>query len=396
MPIGNAIAASGVLRRNHYRAGLRTLLCEAQDTNRCPRSEDLSTWTKSGGTGTATGGQADPLGGTSAFKLDDQDGAIDVNWFSANLGAYGGASTDRGFSFFCKADTSAAADVGLRDETAATYRIRLTVTNTAGVITAAVQSGSGVVVAVLPATDAPGWYRVLVQVSAMTPGNTHKVYLRPAGQTGTNLGAMLFWGICAHDSAIPGHSYIQNNTAGSTQCDKDSLSLPWPVAPGTLSLYVKYRETGSQLLAKSNLLPSVRIATLLGSGGDVIPRIILFHPASNNVQLHVSNFTTTGGVSTSGLGAFAYGDTIEVFGWIYSDGSAQVAASINGAAPVISARSSALAGGLPSAWSTDGLLSSQKFYPGSVVNGVMEWITGGLFPGTFSMAELQALAGVVG
>lgn len=391
MPIGLATALAGEMRRNNYRAGLRSILLEHADVNRCPRSEDLSLWTKSAGTGAATGGQADPMGGTSAFKLDDTDGAIDVNWGSPNFLAYSGAATSRGYSFYAKADTSAAGDVGIFDVTAAAYRMRITVTNTAGVITAAIASGTGSIVAVLPATDAPGWYRILVQVTGLTPANTHKFFLRPAGQVGTNVGAMLFWGFMAHDSTVPCHSYVPNPGTGSVTCDADNLALPWRVAPGALSIYTKYREIGSQMLAVSGGL-SVRQCEIAGPN-STLPRVILLHPGSQHFRLQIESPAGNALSTTSGTPTLVYDDIIEAFGWIYQDATCRVGVSINGAAPILGNLSTALPAGFPPAWSSDGLVASQKLRPGATgVNGPREQIAMAPFPGIFTLDEMRSLA----
>lgn len=396
MSIGNVLAASGELRRKHFRAGLRTLLLEASEVNRCPQSENLSTWVQSTGTGSRTGTQTDPLGGTSAYKLDDQDATVSMNWHSANLVAYGGAYTSRGFSVYAKADTSALGNFGVFDTNAGVYKARFNLTNTGGVITAALEFGAGSVVAVIPSTDQPGWYRVLVQVTGLTIGNNHQIYLRPTDINNVAaVGAMLFWGVMAHDHGYPCHSYVQNNTNGSLTCNGDDLQFPWLVQPGALSIYAAYREIGAQGVALAEAT-SVRIVQI-DNGANASPRIILFHPNSKEFRIQYENLTQNNSVSTTGAPTLAYGDFVELFAWVYQNGTAQIGVVVNGGAILLSPVGAALASGLPAAYDPLSLLANQRVRVGSSIGGGAggEFKAYGLFPGIYTPDEMRSLAAQV-
>jgi hypothetical protein len=386
-----ADAASGEIRRKNYRNGIRTLLLEGNDLNCCPRSEDLSTWTKSIGTGSATGSQADPKGGTTAYKLDDQDAVIGVNWSSPQFAAYTAAWTTRGFSHFYKADTAAVCEIGVFDITAAVYRARVSLTPVAGVLTAggvAFTTGTGRVVAVLPVTNQPGHYRVLFEVDNIVVANNHRFIVRPAGPTVESLGASILWGFHAHNMGSPSHAYTANaGASGAVTVVKDDLRMPWLTPPGALSTYVKFYDTGIQRIA--SIHNTTQLVFQLGDVNNVDPRhLIVFGASSNPSAQHLFGGTVQ---STVTAPTFAYGDLIEMVSWLYADGSVQLAMSVNGAVPTVAARSATKA--FAPAWAADGQVTSQVIRPfSSLTDAGAEVAAMGFFPGIFSFAELQSLA----
>lgn len=385
-----ATAAINEARRRQFRNGVRSLLLEASDVNLCPRSEDLTTWTKSGGTGSATGGQGDPYGTTTAVKLDDQDGAIDVNWQSPLFAAYSGAFTTRGFSFHMKADTAAEAEIGIHDATALVYRARIRCVPVAGVLTAAginFSVGTGRVVAVLPVTAQPGHYRVLVEVDGLTVANTHRFIVRPAGATGSAVGASILWGFMAHNLPSPTSYFPNNGASGSTTRTADTLRLPWLTAPGATTFYAKYYEVGMQRQA---IVQGVTVRALqVGDIGNVDPRLIVGMSSAGFLLVQHANAATGASVSsTLNIGTLVYGDLVEVVGIIYPDGSVQVFGSINGAAVTAGPRTAAKV--LPAAWAADGQLTSQviqAFAP----TGFGELLELAAAPGIFSFTEMQGV-----
>lgn len=386
--------AVDVLRRKHWRAGRRTFLLESADTNHCPRSEDLSFWTKGTGTGARTGSQTDPKGGTTANLLDDQDNVNGVLWQSPTF-AFTGAVTQRGLSFFYKANTAAASEVGLRDETAGVIRGRVTITPTAGVVTAAsvaFNTGSGAVVAVLPVTDQPGWYRILLDITGIAvPTNLHAVYAWPAGTSGPAMGSAYFWGFHAHSQCTPARQYWGPTAAGSVNSGSDQLQIPWLTPPGAITLYARYYEVGMQKksVVEAN---SQRIIELSGSS-IADPRIILYHQQPN-AELRMAHNPLVGGQSTSqtvGLPTLVYGDKVEAMGLVYPDGGVQVFVSVNGGAVIAGSRGPART--FDAAWSPDGLVSSQRIKPFSLVGGSAEVERILVTPGVHTFAEAQSLAG---
>lgn len=368
------------------------MLLESADTNHCPRSEDLSFWTKGTGTGVRTGGQTDPKGGATANLLDDQDNVNGVLWQSPTW-VYGAATTQRGLSFFYKANTAVASEVGLRDETAGIIRGRVTITPTAGVVTAAsvaFNTGAGSVVAVLPITDQPGWYRILLDITGIAvPANNHAIYAWPAGTSGPAMGSAYFWGFHAHSICTPARQYHGPTGAGSLNSGSDLLLFPWLTPPGAITLYARYYEVGAQ--KKSSIdSNSQRIFELSGpTAAD--PRVLLYHQQPS-AEIRMAHNALAGGVlsQTSGLPTLVYGDKVEAMGLVYPDGSVQVFVSVNGAAPVVGARSGARA--FDAAWSSDGLVASQKVKPFSFVGGCGEVERLLVTPGNYTLDEARSLA----
>lgn len=399
MSLSLATVAADVLRRNNYRGGRRTILLENTDANLCPRSEDLSTWTKSSGTGTATGGQVDPYGGTTAYKLDDQDVGVDVDWSSPNFAAYAGAHTTRGFSWFYDADTAAECEVGIFNNTAATYLARIRMVPVAGVLTAAginFSVGTGRVVAVIPVTSEPGHYRVLAEVDNVVVANSHKFVVRPAGAVAAATGASILWGFYAHQAASPGRTYYPNpNASGSTTPGQDILRIPTLVPPGATTFYARYYETGAQSRAVREGT-SQRVLTI-GDVGNTPPRFLLYFLGGTD-QPRVQH-TDAASISVtslaSGFPTLAFGDRVELLGVLYQDGSVQLFWSVNGSATVAATRSSAKA--FPAAWAADGLLTSQRLQPfsGAIWSGQGEVEVAAVFPGNYTVDEARALTRVV-
>jgi hypothetical protein len=387
-----ATAAINELRRKQWRAGRRTVVLESGGANLCPRSEDLSTWTKVGA-GATTPGQADPAGGTTAYKIDDQDAAAATTWTSPNFAAYSGAHTTRGFSFHYKADTGAVCDVRVRDVTALVDRQQIVITPVAGVVTLAgvALTGAGRVVAVIPVTHEPGHYRILFEGDTLTVANNHAFVVRPAGSTIGNLGASIVWGFQAHQSSSPYSQYFPNaGASGSTSFGTDLLRLPWLQSPGATTLYARYYEVGAQ--SRSLRENSQRVITL-GDAGNNPPRLIIFFlTGSDQPRMWYTNAASVTVTSTvAGFPTLAYGDKVELLGLFYPDGSVQIGWSVNGSVPAFAARSAGQA--LPVAWAGDGTLASQLVTPvaGTGYQGCGELEAMIVTPGLFTFAEMQAL-----
>jgi len=63
------------------------ILMEEARTNDIDQSADLSAWTMASGTGTETGGQAAPDGGTDAYRIEDTDAGGTTRWNGALITA---------------------------------------------------------------------------------------------------------------------------------------------------------------------------------------------------------------------------------------------------------------------------------------------------------------------
>lgn len=373
---------SNVLRRRHYVGARRTYLMGAADNNHCPKSEDLSGWTPGAGTGSATGGKADPEGGTTAYELNDTDGAVAKYWESPSFGAYIGAHTSRGFSWYVKAVTGTIPDVEIIDVSAGNVvRARFLHTITAGVPVVTQTVGTGAVISVVPSTTVPGHYRVLVYVNGLTVANTHRFRAYPASAvSAAAIGATIFWGFQAHNRAAAVSEYLPNaGASGSVSIVGDTLNLPWTVAPGPMTWYLRYIEIGGALIG--SVEGSVHIMARIG--GSSAGRLD-FLCMSGTGYPRASHENANGAVTSSLASIPAYGDRVELLGVLYPDGSVQLFRSINGAVLEVATRSGPLA--FVPEW-----IGTKVFQLGSS-NSSYPHERFGVFPGVYTMDEVRSLA----
>lgn len=142
-------------------------------------------WTSSG-TGSATAGQADPFGGTGAVLLNDTDGAVQF----ARL--YSGVVLTSPTVNLCvcwKADTSTGYTVILRDTTASAIRIQDNGTQSGGVPTQSMVTGTGATIVALGG----GWYALRYTATNIVAGNTHRLELYPCANSAAATGTSVFY-----------------------------------------------------------------------------------------------------------------------------------------------------------------------------------------------------------
>lgn len=154
---------------------------------------DISDWTETG-TGVITGSQADPLGGTRATLLDD-DQATQEFVSSGDLGFTGDGT--KGCAVVLKAGTAAVTDVSIRDTTAGTNRVIVRATWSGGVPTIAVEAGNGTVRAVVALGD--GFYAIEFNVDSVVAANTNIVRIHPAGQPPSLTGSVVVCDVLVWD-----------------------------------------------------------------------------------------------------------------------------------------------------------------------------------------------------
>ncbi len=311
------------------------LLLEGASTNLCIRSGDLSNaaWIKNGTT-TATSGQPDPFGGTSACTVActaNGDNLYQAVTFTGN------AVKDA--SIFLKAGTSAVTDLVLYDFTASAFVMQIRATWTAGVPTLSVIGGKGVAVAAQ--AMAGGFYRILGSSNAITAANTNRLYLYPGGSAGQ--GTVIAVGAQAEDATYPS-SYIPTVAATVTRA-ADALLLPIGFLPQALTLYAKYIERGN---AASNV--GISLATRLTNGN-----FMFSYPTATTLKAY--HQTAAGNVSSGVVTAGVVGDTVEVRAVLQADGSCLLGISINSGAETVSTTSGALP--LAAAWADANLYPTQ-------------------------------------
>lgn len=133
-------------------------------------------------------------------------------------------------------------------------------------------------------------------------------------------------------------SYIPTTTAAVTR-PADSSYWDYPPAPNELMVYVRFVEKGSAL-AGARILQ-------IGSAADAVPKFLIYGSGGGVYRAH--HFNSAGNGSATLAAGPALGDTVELVGVLFADGSTALYQSINGAAVTSAGPSSALA--LASSWS---------------------------------------------
>lgn len=159
----------------------------------------------------------------------------------------------------------------------------------------------------------------------------------------------------------------------------DVLPLPFPARPQAMTIYVRFVELGTALIADARVLE-------IGASPSARPRFVIGERLGFYrifYQTDVSSVTSLLAVSP-GLG-----DTVELLATLTANGEVQLSQSVNGAAATSAAQSSAVA--LPPAWSDSFLhvhsvgASSQGFI------GLRNLV---FHRGVQSLATMRRLAGV--
>jgi len=298
-----------------------------------PENFGAAGWTTVAGTGTRTGGQADPFGGTSAYLIADTDAA---NVFQIQeIVAFTGDGT-KGVAIFVKAGSSGETNVRLRDTTAGADRFGVKVTWTAGVPTTAVIGGAGgAILAVEPWGN--GWYRILGNATGVVAANTNQFILTPTNFTASSVADSYFFGANAWNALYP--SSYQGPTLATKQLE--SVVLPFPYAPEALFVYMKFRERGNA--------DGVGVSRLwrIGSNADGLgtPALYVTYNTQYGTRLNVGGNITSGVIA----GTPAYDDIVELLVTMAANGLMQCTLALNGGAPSVGTAAGAQT--LPAAWS---------------------------------------------
>lgn len=342
-------AAINVKRDSHYIGGVRTLLLEAARTNLLPRSAefDHAAWVKDGGISVAANVAVAPDGFTSMDRMTRAAGSLG-SW--AQLAqAVSRAATQTAYTASCwvqaeagtVAGSIAVSDTAFKTETqafvATTTATRITFTTTA-------------------VWDVAG---TLIGLGINLNAN----------------GTVLLWGAQLEVAPFVS-SYIPTEAAAVPRAT-DLWSLPFTTPPQEMSAYVKFVESGTFLLGNPTAL------LLVGSAVATEPLFLMEVGGSNYITYHGEG--AAGAVSSgSGTGP-TIGQTAEMVGNLYGDGSIQSSYSINGAATTQSTQSAALA--LSTAWNA--ALAHPNTY--NSAQGFVAFRSIKVLAGARSLAEMRAL-----
>jgi hypothetical protein len=315
--------ASGVLRDRHYEKSLRTTLLEAARTQLVTDPENFGNWTAVNVTRTA--GQADPFGGTGAYKLEATAGA-DNRIQQAVAGFTAGT---RAVLCFLRADpTSAQSNLIVTSGSVIRHHVR--VTWTAGVPSLSTIAGTGTLFGVAP--WGAGWYVILINADNVAASDIIQIYPAATGGTGT----VYAFGANAWNAVFP--SSYQGPSL--TTRNADQFSRPYAHRPQAIFVYQKFVERGST--QGTGTIRQWRIGG--GAGGTTPPFLYITFNTQYGTRLDFGTGVTSAIIST----VPAFGDVVEFLVTMTAAGLMQVSMILNGGAPIVGTAAGAQA--LAAAW----------------------------------------------
>lgn len=226
-------------------------------------ASDFDAWTN-GGTPDATTGQTDPLGGTRAVLLEDNDGAAGEN--KRKDVTFTGDGT-KSIAISVKEGTSSVADIRVQDESAGpAIRHSVRVTWTAGVPSAATASGSGTVYS--PIALGGGWYLIQFTATGVVAANTNSIRVFPSSSTVANTGTTYFYEAMAFD--YDGQPIVEDSgvddawPSGLDLEEADGINVPYVhiLSSATSARYVRV-----ELADTANTDGYVELGRLIVAGG---------------------------------------------------------------------------------------------------------------------------------
>lgn len=329
--------ASGVLADGHYPSplavGLQTTIIHQAVTNDIPNPEDLTnaTWTKSGDVTIAANKAPAPDQAVTADQLVE---GVGVTQFHAVIApsvsiTAGDTITAIGFvrssgryrGLFRVTDAGNANGVGVNYDLSA------------GTLTSAAL-GTGTLIASKITPMAGGWSMIWFRGTidaATTTAYILKLFTQDASgnnsYTGDGSSGVYFWGATVTHGALTTTGAV---TYVPTTRAVDQFNAPFAPTPQAAWMYVKFVEIGSRYMGDWT--------GILGVGDYSNWRWLLFMDSAPSVYIHNGN---SGGGQLSTIAVdWVMGDTVELLGIIFADGSVKLIKSINGAPEVASSVSS--------------------------------------------------------
>lgn len=353
--VGQSLSTANTLRNAHYVTTpvgqRRVLILEQGMDNFVLYSEDMvNHWTKATGAGSATGGQADPFGGTNAVSLSDTDGAVATAFTGSAAPTVGG---NNGWAVFIKQGTATALTVGFYSSTASVFRGRLQVTWNANPLLAPTVTP---VVGLYLGCESlgNGWWRIHGQATGVVSTDTHLCYIYPADVVAANTGATTFFGFTVSNQGACG-TYVQTAGAVVSSQNGETLTVPMNLPPGPSTFYARWVEMGGA--ARWNGAPRIiEIGAVPGAGVNPRAQMRYRQAAGNGL---VFEWIDASGVSSNSTCTLTIniGDLVECVGTLSASGVVTVWARTNGGAWV--AGSPSAPNPLPAAWN-----AAQLGFPG--------------------------------
>lgn len=313
-----------------------TMLLELARTNSLTYSQEIdnAAWTKSNATVTANAILA-PDGTLTADKVAE-DTATSTHYVG-RTGIAATASTQQAISFFAKPAERDWVWVQTSDKagTAANSWINVR-TGATGTVAASHT--------IRTVSFGDGWYRVEITMDSGVGAGTMAFY--PASVTDNNVTSFAgtsgygfyLWGAQFEVDGSYVTSYIPTTSATATR-SADVFYWDHTPIPQAVMVYMRFVERGTVGVSGSRIL-------FFGNSAAAAPRLAI---KVLSARYTVEHHNGTAGVEVSMGTAGTVGDTTELLAILFSDGSAQLVQSLNGAAVTSTAATAANA--LPTAWS---------------------------------------------
>lgn len=187
------VRSAEVTRTYWYTPSIQEVASETSHTNLVTDSENFGVW-GSVNSPTLTSGQTDPLGGTSAYLLEDDSASQEL--VRQNVASFTGDG-EKFVSVFLKAGTAGVTDVALQDSTVSTMRHHIRATWSGGVPALTTVAGAGTR---YPVEDwGSGWYRIKFSATGVVAANNNRVVIYPAGSPAANTGTVYAFGAQAEN-----------------------------------------------------------------------------------------------------------------------------------------------------------------------------------------------------
>jgi len=186
------------------------LLIEESRANKCPYSQDISSWTQFG-SGSVTADAETAPDNTLTADLVETTVTTGSNFRFMSVSFTGNG--EKVVSLFLKPASDGTNYILLRDETVPANRKGISVTWASGVPTVANVVGTGTI---YPAQQySNGWYRFSFSAANVVAGNTNRIRIYPSIDNIVSE-KVYAWGVQAEDASFP-TSYIPTTTTALTR-----------------------------------------------------------------------------------------------------------------------------------------------------------------------------------
>lgn len=289
------------------------LILEDAATNLCPYSDALSNLTAVGSP--TTSDAAVSLGELDLCLVGDDDGAATEGLY-ATISSLAPGSTAKGLTAYVKEGTSppTKSTIELYDSWAAASRLQMDITFSDGV--PVVTETLGTLLDSRLISD--GVYRLDFQSTAVTPVNTHRIYIYPANGGASETGNIYIGGVQVEATTFPTSRIL---TAGATATrNAESLSFPFFAPPQEMTIYTRFVERQEPNFDGEYIW-------IMGGSSLNYPfmRVVKTNPS---LYQYIYQTATTGENCNLSLGP-GLGDLVELRAHLLSDGSVQLHGALN-------------------------------------------------------------------